>query len=116
MLERISLMSSSTAGAICITAAELVSGSRQVAHGNKAINFANTADAWNAIMRAKARRAGWPAEGAAMTFVTLDALDVANMLEAFKIARRYSGAHNLDDYVDGAGYAGCAGEIAERLN
>ena len=46
----------------------------------------------------------------------LDALDVANMLEAFKIARRYSGSHNIDDYVDGAGYAGCAGEVAEKLN
>ena len=36
------------------------------------------------------------------------------MLETFKIARRYSGSHNVDDYVDGAGYAGCAGEIAEK--
>jgi hypothetical protein len=35
------------------------------------------------------------------------------MLEALKIARRYSGAHNIDDYIDGAGYAGCAGEIAD---
>jgi hypothetical protein len=102
-----------TAGAICITAAELVSGARQVTHGDKSINFSNTADAWNAILRAKARKAGWPVHD---VFVTLDALDVANMLEAFKIARRYSGTHNIDDYVDGAGYAGCAGEVAEKLN
>jgi hypothetical protein len=36
------------------------------------------------------------------------------MMEGMKIARRYSGSHNVDDYVDGAGYAACAGEIAER--
>lgn len=104
-----------TAGEVCIAAATLVAGDRAVTHGDKSINFQNTADAWNAILRAKARKAGWPAERATMMFVTLDALDVANMLEAFKIARRYSGSHNIDDYVDGAGYAGCAGEIAEKM-
>lgn len=97
---------SSTAGAICITAAQLVSGDRQVAHGDKSVNFQNIADIWNAILRAKVRRDGH--------LVVLDALDVANMLEALKIARRYSGSHNLDDYVDAAGYAGCAGEIADQ--
>jgi hypothetical protein len=107
-------MSSRTAGAICITAAELITGSRQVAHGDKTINFANTADLWNAILWAKARKAGVLAFDPRVFH--LDALDVANMLEAFKIARRYSGSHNIDNYIDGAGYAGCAGEIAERLN
>jgi hypothetical protein len=101
------------ASSICARAATLVGGDRQVTHGDKSINFANTADAWNAILRAKARKAGWPIHD---VFVTLDALDVANMLEALKIARRYTGTHNIDDYVDGAGYAGCAGEIAERLD
>jgi hypothetical protein len=33
------------------------------------------------------------------------------MMEALKIARRYSGAFNPDDYLDGAGYAGVAYEI-----
>jgi hypothetical protein len=98
-----------TAGAICITAAELVSGARQVTHGDKLINFKNIADIWTAILSAKSRR-----DGTSEIFV--DPLDVVNMLEAMKIARRYSGSHNVDDYVDGAGYAGCAGEIAERLN
>jgi len=101
-----------TAAEICADAVALVGGDRQVTHGDKTINFQNTADIWNAIIRAKSRRSGWP-----MTpndAVWLDALDVANMLEAFKIARRYSGSHNIDDYVDGAGYAGCAGEIASR--
>ncbi len=94
---------------ICKTASELVGGDRQVKHGDKTINFQNTADLWNAILKARARQAGGDCE------LTLDALDVANMLEVFKIARRYSGSHNLDDYIDGAGYAGCAGEIAEGM-
>jgi hypothetical protein len=28
----------------------------------------------------------------------------------------YKWRHRYDDYVDGAGYAGCAGEVAESLN
>lgn len=98
-----------TAASICTDAAALVGGDRATTHGDKALNFANTAALWNAIIEAKARQAGWPIMD---VLPVLDALDVANMLEAFKIARRYSGSHNPDDYVDGAGYAGCAGEIA----
>lgn len=101
-----------SAADICTEAARLVGGDREVTHGDKSINFANTAALWNAILAAKAKIAvrGFGA------FPLLDALDVTNMLEAFKIARRYSGSHNLDDYIDGAGYAGCAGEIAEKLD
>ena len=98
-----------TASGICDLAANLVGGDRQRTHGDKQVNFKNIADIWTAILTAKARR-----DGTHEVFV--DPLDVANMLEALKIARRYSGSHNLDDYIDGAGYAGCAGEIAERLN
>lgn len=98
------------ASTICKTAAELIGGDRQVKHGDKAINFRNTALIWNAIIEAKAQQDGLHWE------LQLDALDVANMLEAFKIARRYSGSHNLDDYIDGAGYAGCAGEVAESTS
>jgi hypothetical protein len=92
-----------TAASICADAVALVGGDRQVTHGDKFVNFKNIALIWTAILQAKPMPA------------PLDALDVANMLEAMKIARRYSGSHNIDDYVDGAGYAGCAGEIAERF-
>ena len=98
-----------TAATICARAATLVGGDRQVEHGDKQVNFANIANIWTAILTAKSRR-----DGSVEIFV--DPLDVANMLEALKIARRYTGTHNIDDYVDGAGYAGCAGEIAEHLN
>ena len=32
-------------------------------------------------------------------------------MEGLKIARRYSGGFNADDYLDGAGYAACAYEV-----
>jgi hypothetical protein len=102
-----------TAVDICATAANLVGGSRKGTHGDKTINFANTAALWNAILEAKLRQIS---AAELQAFPRLTALDVANMLEAFKIARRYSGTHNLDDYIDGAGYAGCAGEVADRAS
>jgi hypothetical protein len=40
--------------------------------------------------------------------------DVGNMMEAMKIARRYTGPHRDDDYIDGAGWAAVAGEAASR--
>jgi hypothetical protein len=105
--------SKTTAADICAEAARLVGGDRAVTHGDASINFQNTADIWTAILRAKMRNQGTTG---AVDFASyaLSALDVANMLEAFKIARRYSGSHNPDDYADGAGYAGCAGEIAAQ--
>jgi hypothetical protein len=95
------------AAKICTKAGELVRGDRAALHGDKAINLQNIAHIWNAILVAKTVRDGHRG---------LNALDVANMLEALKIARRYAGSHNIDDYIDGAGYAGCAGEIASTLS
>lgn len=96
------------AAAICRDAAALVSGDRQNSHGDMLTNMRNIASIWNAILCAKQGRQ-WPQP------TPLTAADVANMLEALKIARRYSGVHNRDDYTDGAGYAGVAGQVAEQL-
>lgn len=92
------------AAEVCAEAAALVGGERDRTHGTKARNFGNIALFWNAYLRARFGDAGAACD--------LSALDVANMMEAMKIARRCWGAHNMDDYVDGAGYAGCAGELA----
>jgi hypothetical protein len=93
------------AASICNKAAELVNGDRAVTHGDMNRTFTNIASIWNAIIEAK--------QGCVL-HVTLDPEDVANMLEGMKIARRYSGAFNADDYIDAAGYAGCAGELAGK--
>lgn len=97
------------AGEIANRAANLVGGDRQTTHGDKTVNHNNIAAVWNGILVAAGKAPPQP----------LNAHDVANLMEGLKIARRYAGAFNVDDYIDGAGYASVAGEIAaeqERIN
>ena len=42
----------------------------------------------------------------------ITARDAALMMVLLKVARTKTGAFNLDDYVDAAGYAGIAAEVA----
>jgi hypothetical protein len=92
------------AAEIASKAADLVSGDRAHVHGDMLANHQKIADVWNGILAASGK-AGLP----------LDAHDVANLMEGLKIARRYTGKFNADDYIDGCGYSACAGEIAARL-
>jgi len=84
-------------------AAQLVAGNRQATHGPKERNFANIALLWNAYLELIAPGA-----------VTLTALDIGLMLALMKLVRAGQpwGRTNPDNYIDLAGYAGCAGEIA----
>lgn len=91
---------------IASTAAKLVAGSRADTHGDKVVNHSCIAEMVNGYLRAR-QVAGKPVE--------LGPEDVANFMECLKIARRLVGAFNPDDYVDGAGYAACAGEIRATL-
>lgn len=91
------------AGDICARAAELVGGDREKTHGSKLDNHIKIARMWNAYLHNKLG-----------VDPGITPLDVANLMETLKIARRQSGTHNDDDYVDGAGYAGVAGEIASE--
>lgn len=86
------------ASAICHKAGTLVAGDRASLHGDMGETYGRVAAYWSAY-----------------TGTDLTAWDVLNLLELMKIGRRQFGSHNLDDYIDGAGYAGCAGEIAERM-
>lgn len=90
---------------ICDAAGKLVSGDRQSTHGDKFENHQCIAHVWNGILAAAGKA----------TAVPLDAHDVATLMEGMKIARRYTGVFNTDDYIDGAGYAACAGEIAAEM-
>jgi hypothetical protein len=87
------------AAEITTAATNLVGGDRARTHGDKTENHQVIARFWNAWL--DSRPSG-----------SLDAHDVANMMELLKVARRLRGAFNIDDYVDGAGYAAVAGEIA----
>ncbi|WP_441235679.1 DUF6378 domain-containing protein [Bradyrhizobium sp. 930_D9_N1_4] len=80
-------------------AADLVSGDRAQAHGDMADNFGRCADLWSAYLGKRLD-------------VELTAVDVGNMMALLKIARTQTGEVNADDFVDGAGYLACAGEIA----
>ena len=91
----------SAAGTICRQAAALVEGDRQTTHGDALAVYADLAAQWNAYLGdrlAAGRR--------------LSAKDTALMMALLKIARTKNGTHNPDNYVDLAGYAGVAGEIA----
>ena len=86
---------------ICEKAASLVSGDREQTHGDKTQNHSNIAVLFNAYMAIRPDPAA-----------RLSALDAAHMMALLKIARTQSGSFNADDYIDLAGYAGVAGEIA----
>ena len=92
-----------TAEGICQEAARLVGGPRQATHGDKTVNFKNICALWNAWLDIRCRTD----DG----FFGFTAGDVAELMELFKIARRHSGDFNPDDYIDAAGYAGCAAQI-----
>jgi len=76
-------------------AEQCVCGDREEDYGNPENNFARIAALWSAY------------KGQAFT-----ALDVAMMMALLKIARVASGRIKEDNFVDLAGYAACAGEIA----
>lgn len=46
----------------------------------------------------------------------LTAIDVANMMMLLKIARSINNPEYQDNYIDIAGYAACAGEIAAGVD
>lgn len=86
---------------IAMRAAELVGGDRDRQHGQKEDNFKRIAKLWQAYLEIR-RDPRAP----------LEAVDVGHMMVLMKTARTQSGDVNPDDYVDAAGYAACAGEIA----
>ena len=88
---------------IAAKAADLVGGDRDRQHGAKKDNFDRIAAMWNAWLAIRRDPAA-----------PLTAHDVGAMMAVMKLARTQSGALNLDDYVDCAGYAACAGEVAQQ--
>ncbi|MDB5550825.1 MAG: hypothetical protein JWL86_809 [Rhizobium sp.] len=86
---------------VATAAAGLVGGDRNHTHGDMTDNHQRIADMWNGALAGMGKAPKLP----------LDAHDVACLMEVLKIARRYAGTFNVDDYVDGAGYASVAAEI-----
>jgi len=95
------------ASEICQTAANLVGGDRNVTHGDIAKCHEAIAASWNGFLQMRKVAGRDP--------MVLDAHDVANMMEVLKVARRYNGAFNPDNYVDGCGYSAVAYECAKPV-
>lgn len=95
-------MSESAAAAILREAAEIVDGSRAQIHGQREISFGAIADLWNAYLSLS--------QGAT---IYLRPDDVALMMVLLKIVRAKHGKPVRDHFVDAAGYAALAGELAE---
>lgn len=84
------------AAQICTRAAELVSGDRARQHGPKHGTFGTAAQLWSAYL-----------------CVEIDPVEVAICIGLLKLARtRHGEEHNDDNFIDLAGYAGLAGELA----
>jgi hypothetical protein len=79
------------------TAKEYVTKDRAATHGEAEDNFRCIAALWNAYLEPEA---------------PITATDVAVMMTLLKIARISSNETNADNWVDGAGYLACGGEIA----
>ena len=94
------------AGDVLHEAANLVTCERHADHGEMSECFDKIASVWNGILLAAGKSPR----------VALDAHDVATLMEGMKIARRYSGRFHPDDYIDSAGYAGCAYEVRRAGN
>jgi hypothetical protein len=77
-------------------ARDLVGGDRALQHGDKHETTLLTSRLWTAYLG-----------------VQVTPVEVAQCLALLKVARSKSGSHNLDNYVDHAGYAAIAGELAE---
>lgn len=77
-------------------AKQVVTGERSDKHGEPEESFTTIAKMWEAF-----------------TGYDFEPEQVAIMLALLKIARIKTGVNNEDNFIDIAGYAACAGELAE---
>ena len=82
---------------ILSTAKSYITRDRQADHGDAEDNFSRIAGYWSLH-----------------TGVTLTATDVAVMMALLKVARIKQNPQHVDNWVDGAGYFACGGEIANK--
>lgn len=88
-------------GEILEEALGIVEGARNVTHGDKERSFVAIAKLWNAYLDMRPRRHG-----------EILASDVGQMMVLLKMARSKHGTPHRDHFVDAAGYAALAGELA----
>lgn len=79
------------------SAKQCVCKDRQNAYGPPENSFVTIAAMWEAYLK-----------------VAISAHDVAAMMILLKVARIKTAPFNIDNWIDGAGYAACGGEIASN--
>ena len=95
------------------TAIETVAG-RGLNYGRPEDNFLRIARLWNVHLL---NRYGEGFGGdTTVALPTLDAIDVALMMDLMKTARLENSPTHMDSWIDKAGYAACGGEIAGGAN
>lgn len=90
------------------TARVCVCGEREQDYGKPEDNFSTIGLLWGVYLRA-----AHPELAKVMGVNRIDAKDVATMMALLKVARIATGS-SPDSFVDLAGYAACAGEIATK--
>jgi hypothetical protein len=94
-------------------AKSVITGEREQQYGSPEDNFKIIAALWDAYLDARYDSVDTFDENGEYDGYEIDAHDVAVMMCLLKIGRIASGRTTEDNYVDLAGYAACAGEIAE---
>ena len=84
-------------GYILDTAKEYVTKDRAADHGDMENNFNMIADYWSLHLEQH-----------------IDAHDVAVMMTLLKVARIKSNPKHMDNFIDGAGYLACGGELVSK--
>jgi hypothetical protein len=80
------------------TAESYVTKDRAAQHGDLEDNFARIASYWSVHLG-----------------VEITPVDVAIMMTMLKLARMKNNNTNMDNYIDGAGYLACGGELASKV-
>jgi hypothetical protein len=80
------------------TAKTYINKDRAATHGDMENNFETIARYWSVHLD-----------------VPIDAVDVAVMMNLLKVARIKSNPSHIDNWVDGAGYLACGGELATSI-
>ncbi|MEL0098879.1 MAG: DUF6378 domain-containing protein [Opitutae bacterium] len=84
-------------GGLLDRAKEIVTNDRQNTHGQPEDSFRRIADLWSGYLT-----------------VGIHEQDVAVMMALVKVARIMENPHHADNWIDGAGYFACGGEVALR--
>ena len=95
-----------TRSEILDAARSIVTGEREKQYGKPEDNFATIGKLWEIYL--SGRCVGGDAD------ISINPEDVAMMMALLKIARIKTGVGTVDSFIDLAGYAACAGEIAGR--